>query len=606
MYLLHEPHHDGSSLYVSDARPSPGDKISLWVRVPAEFLVVSVHARTTVDGEPRFLEAVPDPTIAATLQELRGSSAGEPDTWWRVELELHNPVTHYRFYLRRPDGEPLWLTAAGLLDHDLPDATDFRIATYEAPADWVRDAVIYQIFPDRFARSAAADGRELPDWAIACDWDTTPVIGRGPGTAEQIFGGDLDGIIEHLDHIESLGADTVYLTPIFPARSNHRYDASTFDAVDPLLGGDEALGRLADAVHARGMRLVGDITTNHCGAGHEWFTTALADPDAPERAMFYWSPDGDYVSWNGVRSLPKLNWNAELTRERMIGVLRRWLPMFDGWRVDVANMTGRYRTDDLTHEVAANLRAALSETAPEAMFVAEHMHDSTSDLDRDGWQGTMNYGGFTRPVWTWLAGPDTPAEFMGVPGGIPARGGESAYATIRAFGGRVSWRSLQHSWLLLDSHDAARIRTVTGSNARQIAAVALQATLPGPPMIFAGSEFGLTGWNGESSRTPMPWNRPGDRDESILAAYRALLGLRRSCEALRTGGLRWAYVSADVLAFLRETATETVLVAVRRGAGDAVALPGLGSGTALFGGVDLVDGVLPAVSEASAQIWRLV
>ena len=201
-------------------------------------------------------------------------------------------MTPYRFLLDT-DAGPRWLTALGLVAHDVPDATDFRLVAYEPPPSWAPDAVVYQIFPDRFARSAAADGRPLPDWAIPCDWDT-PVIGRGPETPYQFYGGDLDGIIERLDHIESLGANTVYLTPIFPARSNHRYDASSFDHVDPLLGGDEALVRLSAAARGRGMRLLGDITTNHCGDAHPWFLAAAADDGAPEREMFYftWTSDG--------------------------------------------------------------------------------------------------------------------------------------------------------------------------------------------------------------------------------------------------------------------------------------------------------------------------
>jgi alpha-glucosidase len=181
----------------------------------------------------------------------------------------------------------------------------------------------------------------LPDWAIPCAWDD-PVVGRGPQTPYQVYGGDLDGIAERLDHVQSLGANTVYLTPIFPARSSHRYDAAAFDAVDALLGGDRALHRLADAVHDRGMRLPGDITTNHCGATHPWFTAAAASPGAPEREMFYFGQSG-YESWLGVESLPKFNWASEELRRRFFAgpqsVAARWLDAFDGWRVDVANMT---------------------------------------------------------------------------------------------------------------------------------------------------------------------------------------------------------------------------------------------------------------------------
>ena len=136
--------------------------------------------------------------------------------------------------------------------------------------------MVYQVFPDRFARSAAADEREVPDWALAADWDDEVVFeGGDPRTPMQLFGGDLDGITEHLDHVAEVGADVVYTTPVFPGESNHRYNATTFTSVDPLLGGDEAYARLSTAVHARGWRILGDLTTNHTGDTHEWFLSAV-------------------------------------------------------------------------------------------------------------------------------------------------------------------------------------------------------------------------------------------------------------------------------------------------------------------------------------------
>ncbi|WP_345149145.1 alpha-amylase family glycosyl hydrolase [Nonomuraea rubra] len=173
--------------------------------------------------------------------------------------------------------------------------------------------------------------------------------------------------------------------------------------------------------------------------------------------MFYFDPvTGDYESWWGFKTLPKLNWGSELVRSHMTAVLKKWLGPFDGWRVDVANMTGRRGADDYAAEVAARLRARLG---PGAAFIAEHNHDATRDLDRDGWQGTMNYGGFTRPVWTWLRGPDCDLEhFLGVPGGVPHRDGTATLAAFRSFASQMSWRSLVHSWQLLDSHDTPRVR----------------------------------------------------------------------------------------------------------------------------------------------------
>ncbi|WP_084958591.1 glycoside hydrolase family 13 protein [Thermoactinospora rubra] len=586
--LHDQPHHDGSALYVSTAAPRLGERVTVWVRVPYD--VESVHVRAVHDGEPRYHAAAVDPD--RTGRPVGGY--GSADTWWKAEITAVNPVTPYRFLL----GGRTWLTAAGVADHDVPDATDFKLLTHEPPPAWLADAVVYQIFPDRFARSGAR--REPPEWALVRDWDTDPVLPGGPGVQRQFYGGDLDGITQRLDHIQQLGANTVYLTPFFPARSNHRYDASSFDRVDPVLGGDEALHRLADAVHARGMRLLGDITPNHCGDAHEWFVAAVSDVDAPEREMFYFDPDtGDYESWWGVKTLPKLNWGSELVRERMTGVLTRWLGPLDGWRVDVANMTGRLGADDHAHEVAALLRRAVGDHA----LIAEHNHDASADLDRDGWQGTMNYSGFTRPVWAWLRGPHLELEqFLGAPGPVPLRDGVQTLATFRAFAARMSWRSLVHSWNLLDSHDSPRVRTVTGSFERHLLALGLQATLPGAPMVFAGSEFGLTGTNGEHSRTPMPWNRP--RDDAMHAAYRQLLGLRAAEPALRRGGLRWLHADADCLVFLRETEAESVLVCVRRAAGRPVRLPYRGRARGLYNAGDLRELVLPG-DGPSLRLWRL-
>ncbi|SCG75510.1 alpha-glucosidase [Micromonospora echinaurantiaca] len=599
-----QPHHDGSELYVPEQEPSLGQTVDVFVRVPAGADVRQVHVRTTGDGEPRFAEAVVDRTAGG-------------EVWWRAAVQVRNPVSNYRFLLTGAR-DRRWLNAAGLVDHDVPDHGDFRLVSYDPPPAWARDAVVYQIFPDRFARSAAADGRPLPDWAIPCDWDT-PVIGRGPETPRQFYGGDLDGVTERLDHLARLGVNTVYLTPIFPARSNHRYDAASFDAVDPLLGGDAALVRLADAVRARGWRLLGDITSNHTGDAHEWFTAASSDVRAAERELYYFDQvTGDYESWNGVKSLPKLNWGSAELRRRFAtaddALLRRWLrPPYglDGWRVDVANMTGRRGADAYTHEVAALLRRVVAQTRADGLLMAEHGHDHTGDLDRDGWHGTMNYVGFTDPVWSWLRHGDQPLpNFLGTPGGVARRDADAVLATMNSYRSLVSWRSYVHSWQLLGSHDSARIRTVVGDAARHEVAAGLLATMPGIPMIFAGDELGLTGDNGEGSRTPMPWHRPERWDAGTFATYRALIALRHAEPALRRGGLRWLYVDADTLVFLREAPTGSVLVLARRAAGAPVRLTGLPGGGNVYGGAPALrpdaDGACTLPGDGPTfQVWRL-
>ena len=387
-----QPHHDGSATYVSDLAPELGDTVTVFLRVPRASGVRQALLRVYLDGEQ-------------ALTATRVDRQDEHETWLRADIPVENPVVNYRWLLDGvPDGYQ-WLTGTGLHAHDVTDASDFRITTHPAPPEWAGDAVLYQVFPDRFAKST---DRPAPDWAIPQEWDD-PVIGQGPQAARQYYGGDLDGITAHLDHIASLGANTVYLTPVFPARSNHRYDASTFDHVDPLLGGDAALARLSDALHARGMRLLGDLTTNHCGAGHEWFQSALADPGSPEAGYFTFTrhPD-EYVCWFGHRSLPKFDHRNTALRQRLYegpdSVVARWLGAggLDGWRIDVANMTGRLGSIDLNHMVATTLRQTMAAADPDSLLLAEHSHDASHDLLGDGWHGTMNYAGFTRPLWQWL------------------------------------------------------------------------------------------------------------------------------------------------------------------------------------------------------------
>ncbi len=588
-------HHDGSALYVPEQQPQLGAEATVWLRTSPE--VTAVHVRSTPDGEPRITAAKPERRSCAP-------GSGE-ELWWRAEVPVRNPLTRYRFLVEDGRGPYNWYTARGRHDHEVPDDADFRLVSHPAPASWTADAVVYQIFPDRFARSAAADGRATPDWAIPCGWDDR-VIDELPEVSRQLYGGDLDGIAERLDHIQALGANTVYLTPIFPARSNHRYDASTFDRIDPLLGGDAALGRLADALHARGMRLIGDVTTNHTGDAHEWFH------DPARRDHYYFASDGGYESWCGVSSLPKLNWNSAALRARFVSdpdsVVKRWLtgtdgrPLLDGWRVDVANMTGRRGADDLAHEVSRLVARAVREVGSQAMLVAEHNYSSGSDLDLDGWQGAMNYAGFLRPVWTWLRDPDLDfTHFLGVPGNVPSRAGTAMVATMVTALATMSWRSWTHSWTMLGTHDSARIRTVVGHPDRVEVAAGLLATLPGTPMIFAGDELGLVGRGGEDARRTMPWHAPDRWHRPTLRRYTDLLRLRNDQPALRHGGLRFAHVDADAVAYWRETADARLLILARRASGSPVALPGV-TGDNLYGGAAL-DGELPG-DGPTFQVWR--
>ncbi|WP_109508500.1 glycoside hydrolase family 13 protein [Nocardioides speluncae] len=610
---LAQPHHDGSPLYLDDEAPTLGATVRVRCRTAGD--VDAVWIRTTEDAEPTFHSCSKVEGLADNIRNPR--STGDSSTWWEGELPVRNPVAHYRFLIVSGETQT-WLTGAGVWEYDVPDAFDFRLSTYAPAPDWARDGVVYQIFPDRFARSGGADDRATPAWATPAEWDDPVVFdGADPLTPTQLYGGDLDGVTDHLDHLAAVGADIVYTTPVFPGESNHRYNASTFEAVDPLLGGDEAYARLAGAVHQRGWRILGDLTTNHTGDTHEWFTRAVANSDAPERDYYFFHDDGSYESWMGHHTLPKVNHADPGLRAAFVdgpdSIVGRWLrPPYslDGWRIDVANMTGRLGAVDVNHDVARAVRRTAESLCPDAWVIGEHNHDASTDVDGDGWHGVMNYSGFSWPVWEWLRSPDSPARSFGTPVPVARRTGPQVVATMRLWMGRLGFRALASSWNILGSHDSARIRTMVGSAAAHHVAAGLQFTLPGVPMIFAGDELGLEGIIGEDSRRPMPWADADSWDRSTLDVYSALAAARRESVALRRGGLRWVHVSDDVLVYMREHPEGSVLVCARRAASPDLALPlAVGDGRTLFSTHDLpplaADAVLPASTGPAFAVWAV-
>ena len=555
------PHHDGSDLYISDSAPQIGDQVRLKVRVPKGDKATKIWVRLFHDGEPRTFE-------------LKKGKAGEVETWWSVSIEILNPVTHYRFLLV-DKGTYRWLNGEGVFSREVVDREDFQIIAKPEYPDWIKHAVFYQIFPDRFANSGVK--RDLPTWAVPKEWNSLPT-GRGPNVSVEYYGGDFEGVAQHLDHLTELGVNAIYFTPYFPARSAHRYDASSFDHVDPLLGGDDAFIEFSRAAHKSGFRIMGDLTTNHCGLGHEWIQTSLKNPDAKERDFFYWDKSirHGYVGWWGHASLPKLNYKSPLLREKMYSgpdsIVKKWLKgpfLNDGWRIDVGNMTGRYREQDINQEVARGIRTAMDEVNPDAWLVAENADHSPSDLDGFSWHGSMNYVGFARPVWGWLSKSAKFADdFMGLPAPIPTFPGEAMVEMLRSFAAGIPWRSLTASMLLLDSHDTARFRTVTGCDrARHLAGVSMLLTYPGVPSIFAGDEIGLEGEWGEDARRTIDWNDSKKWDQELFVEFKKLIAIRKKSSALTNGGIRWVDVKPDSIAYLRESAKESVLVFIARSAG---------------------------------------
>lgn len=549
-------HHDGSNRFV--LRKSE-DEFQVLIKIPRVLEVERVSIRTVKDGEPIFIEASKERT-------------GSFYEWYSANIKVHNPRTNYRWFIGGGRVKYGWLNQSGWQKFDVSDVHDFVITRNKSIPEWARRSVIYQIFPDRFAKS----GREypLPKWAVPRSWQDWPE-GASPNTSFEYFGGDFWGVIQRLDYLSDLGVNVLYFTPFFRAGSIHRYDAATFDEVDPLLGGNEALIALIEEAHLRGMRVIGDITLNHSGATHEWFIKALAG-ELPYRDFYTFDatlPTG-YECWLGVPSLPKFDYRSEELKKVLISgnesVLRRWLrPPFnlDGWRVDVANMSGRLRELDLTHEIARLARSAVESEGREKILIAEHNHDACADLDGDGWHGNMNYTSFRNPAWNWLIAESMSTFLPTKHGNFVKLAGPETVAVIKEFSTRQPFQTYASSWNLLSSHDSARVRSIVGSPELHRVAITFAMTMPGTPMIFAGDEIGEEGLWGEDSRSPFPWDKEEDWDQQTRQLYKDLIAIRKESSALAFGGLQWISVGNEHLVYLRDDGVERIMTILMRSRG---------------------------------------
>jgi alpha-glucosidase len=603
------PHHDGSSLYVSNPAPKLLEKVKIRVRIhEAIGGVAQVMVRFSESGEAF-------PTPPAKVVKTDGGWS-----WYEATVVMHNPAVNYRFVIVRTDGSQLTYNAIGLFDLEQPDINDFRINTFSSAPKWGPSSVMYQIFPDRWARSAQADKHRAPEWAIPAAWGDA-VIGQGPGTSEQFFGGDLWGVIDHLDHLKKLGVNLLYLTPIFPGRSNHRYDASSFAEVDPLLGGNKALSALIEASHKNGFKIIGDLTSNHSGDAHEWFKASYKNPGAPESEFYYFTENNTkYDSWFGVPSLPKFNWKSSELRKRFIegktSVVAKWLKApfgFDGWRIDVANMTGRIRDEDMYAEVANIVRKTMVEVNPDTIMLGEYTGDAAYEVQGDGWQGAMTYANFTRPLWRWmfdLSAQDRYLQNMGYIG--RAEKASEFVASHTKFAAAFPWHVRLNNMNALNTHDTPRFKTYTLTGAQKVAA-GMQFTFPGIPVVWAGDEFGLDGFNGENSRTPIPWNDERPSDRSMIGVYASLAALRKKHSALVDGSLRFVYADDETMIYTRENKRETMVILATRGKTKGVeisvnAIPGLKNAKLVLGEAKLSAGKKTAEFSAhkmSFAVWHL-
>lgn len=428
--------------------------------------------------------------------------------------------------------------------------------------EWVKHAVFYQIFPDRFARSPL-----LPKPTNIEPWDSDP-------TTFGFKGGDLLGVVERLDYLQDLGVTALSFNPIFQSAANHRYHTHDYFRIDPILGGDAAFDALLNACKRRGLRVVLDGVFNHASRGFFQFNTILEDGVAspwidwfavnehPANAYDHSRPPG-YAAWWHLHALPKFNTDNAQVREFLMGVGEYWMRKgIDGWRLDVP-------TEISSPGFWQEFRARIKAINPGAYIVAEIWSESPEWLQGDAFDATMNYP-LTEALIRYTVGDRVDRKSVEDRGyrPYPAVDAPAFAYRIDALLGLYPWPVTQVQLNLLDSHDTARFITIAGGDEASLRlAVLLLFTLPGAPCVYYGDEIGLSGGLPDRwARKTFPWDHPERWNGELLAYYKRMIHLRREHAALRVGDYRILASEAGAYAFARTLDGAAVLVALNAGA----------------------------------------
>jgi cyclomaltodextrinase len=437
--------------------------------------------------------------------------------------------------------------------------------------DWVRDAVFYQIYPDTFARSD-----RVPKPAHLLPWDALP-------SRHGYKGGNLLGVVEHLDYLLDLGINAIYFCPIFQSASNHRYHTHDYYRVDPMLGGDSAFRELLDVAHKRGVRIVIDGVFNHASRGFfqfndilenglesayvDWFTILDPgkplnpyDPQAQAAAETKWPTN--YACWWDLPALPEFNTDNSEVRAFLWDVATHWVALgIDGWRLDVPQCIN----DEAFWQI---FRERVKAVNPDAYLVGEIWHSAPEWLQGDRFDAVMNYV-LNRAAQCFFGGRslDTDAK----PGGylLEPIGAEAFAERVDEALSLYAPQVTQVQLNLLGSHDTPRILSILGGDRDALKLCWLfLATVPGAPCIYYGDEVGMTSVpvEGYEGRGTMSWDE-AHWDTDLRDTLKRYIALRVAHPALRRGTFATLHASdaESVYAYLRRDDQETIVVILNNG-----------------------------------------
>lgn len=457
--------------------------------------------------------------------------------YYGVSVPLTDTRFAYIFQLLCGDGRIRYYSEEGLsdtYDHSLGYFSFFQyVSQYPCDAmtvpQWTKTAVCYQIFPERFAA-----GKTSKDTGyVNAAWGEKP-------TPKSFFGGDINGIREKLDYLKDLGVNLIYMTPVFASPSNHKYDVTDYETVDPVFGGNPALKALVEDAHRRGIRIMLDGVFNHCSCRHPFFQDALKrGKNSPYYNWFLWQEDGSYLTFGSVKTMPKLNTGNPQVIRYFSQTAVSWMRDYgvDCWRLDVS--------DEISHKFLRGFRDAVTAQNPDAIIIGEDWHRAVQYLNGDEYDGTMNYA-LTKACLDLLA-----------------------FETIDSVAFRDRLVRLYNTYSvaaapkmlnLLGSHDTDRFLTrVKGDAGRFRTAAAILFFYPGIPCVYYGDEIGMEGGYDPDCRRTFCWNEQ-DWDKETWNLIRRLAGLKQE-PALSQGSFKVAEKDG-IVTLTRQADRQTAILRV--------------------------------------------
>ncbi|MDR6999973.1 alpha-glycosidase [Neobacillus niacini] len=413
-----------------------------------------------------------------------------------------------------------------------------NIDIFRAPA-WVKNTVWYQIFPERFANGNPANNPKgtLP-WGSV---EPSPI---------NFFGGDLEGVIQHIDYLKDLGISGIYFTPIFKAYSNHKYDTIDYMEIDPQFGTKKTFKKLIEVCHLKGIKVMLDAVFNHSGFYFPQFQDVLKNGEKSRYKDWFYirefplmtEPEPNYDTFAFTPFMPKLNTENPEVKEYLLEVGRYWVREFDidGWRLDVAN--------EVDHAFWRDFRREVKAIKPDLYILGEIWHDAIAWLRGEQFDAVMNYP-FTTNILNLFAKQKISAkEFV-----------ENMTGVIHMYPRIVN----EVAFNLVGSHDTPRILTECGEDIERVKQVfTLLLTFIGTPCIYYGDEIGMTGVMDPGCRKCMEWDTAGQNHE-LFAHIQKLIRVRRENPLLANEGQLSFIPPTDnnqCLAYTKSNGDRTILV----------------------------------------------